>query len=854
MRKIFQYLLLIICFGFTVKIYCQELSNTWSYVSPVQNAKYVSTKTNIIFKSGYKYKNGIKQSDINISVRGDKSGDHSGRLLLSDDKKTFIFKPGKEFLTSEKVYVDIEAKQLGMQPLKYMFTTSEISDYDPKIWETESDISSIEKKSGQNQTYGTDAVINGVAVPSDFPKMNISISKETAEGKIFIGNWGGTAYAMILENDGTPYFYKRLDGLNQIRDFKVQPTGTLTMRMYGNLNCFVEMDSQYTFIDTLRCVNGYGTDEHECQLLPDHHTFMIGLDYHQVDMSQLVSGGRTNATVIGNTVQELDKDHNVVFEWKSWDNFNITDAVHENLTASTIDYVHMNSIAIDYDSNIVISSRHLSEVTKIDRNTGKIIWRLGGENNQFTFVNDPYGISYQHDARPVPGKPDYYTIFDDGNFRSPQFSRAVEYKIDTLAKTATLVWEYRHSPDYYTFYMGNAQRLSNGNTFIDWSDAPLPKAFEVTPSGEIVYSANFEISVPCYRAFRFDWESVVKIPYLLVESYPDKVHLIFNKFGDKKVKQYIIYGGLSSQDLAPLDSTSNTWIDLKNLTNDKYYYFRVTAIDSNNVESEFSNEVSTLVHYINPGDDLVYNGDFSLGKYGWDFSISNGGDAVSTLRNQGEYAVFIKNGGTQRTSIQVYQSGITIENGKQYTFEFDAYATENRTIDARVEQSSGSHINYSHTSIVSLNTTKSHKSFQFTMNSPSDDNSRVIFNLGLDVDTVYIDNVSIKELVTDVNDKSAGMPAEFKLYQNYPNPFNPSTTISYSLPGTGSRYNTTLQIFDLLGRKVTTLVNEEKSSGEYAVQWNANDFSTGVYYCRLSVRSLSGEQVFEAVKKILLLK
>ena len=855
MKINFFYSLLIICFSLTARLYGQASSDLWCYISPLQNAKYISTKTNIIFKPGYSIKGRISRSDINVSVRGDKSGVHSGQLLLSDDNNTFIFEPDKEFLPDEKVYVIIDAQQPGVHPLKYMFTTSEISDYNPEVWQNEPENLSIAKNPGQMQTFGTDTVINGVAVPSDFPKMNISISKETAKGKIFISNWGGTAYMMILENDGTPYFYKRFSGYNQTRDFKVQPaTGTLTMRMYGNLNCFVEMDSQYTFIDTLRCGNGYGTDEHECQLLSDHHCFMIGLDYHKVDMSKLVSGGNTSATVIGNTVQELDKDHKVVFEWRSWDHFNITDAVHENLKASTIDYVHMNSIAIDYDSNIVISSRHLSEVTKFDRKTGKIIWRLGGENNQFTFVNDPYGFSYQHDARPVPGKPNYYTIFDDGNYHSPQFSRVVEYVIDTLAKTATLVWEYRHNPDYYTYYMGNAQRLPNGNTFIDWADNTLPKAYEVTPDGQTVYSANFEQNTPCYRAFRFDWESVVKIPYLIVESYPNKVQLIFNKFGDKKVMRYIIYAGTSSQDLAPIDSTSNTWIALKNLTNNKDYYFRVTAVDSNNIESQFSNEVSAYVHYINAGDNLVYNGDFSLGKLDWIFTLSNGGDAIYTLSNQGEGAVFIKKGGTQRTSIQLYQPGIVLENGKPYIFEFDAYATENRTIDARVEQSGGSFTNYSHTSIVSLDTSKSHKTFQFTMSSPSDDNSRVVFNLGLDVDTVYIDNISIKEVVTKVNDKFPGVPVEFKLYQNYPNPFNPVTTIGYKLPGSGSLYNTSLQIYDLLGRKVTTLVDEEKLSGRYSVQWNAAGFSTGVYYCRLIVRSLSGNQVFEAVKKIVLLK
>ena len=70
----------------------------------------------------------------------------------------------------------------------------------------------------------------------------------------------------------------------------------------------------------------------------------------------------------------------------------------------------MNSVAIDYDDHIIVSNRHLSEVTKINRQTGDIIWRLGGVNNEFDFVNDEFQMSYQHDARPVPGKPNHYTI------------------------------------------------------------------------------------------------------------------------------------------------------------------------------------------------------------------------------------------------------------------------------------------------------------------------------------------------------------------------------------------------------------------------------------------------------------
>ena len=832
-------------------------SNSWKNIFPKPDAQNIAVQTTLLFQPTQIIPNNFDPHILQISVQGARSGSHEGQIIISDDSKTVIFKLELPFTPGETVAVKVNAGPLGISPLEYQFRVSEIPEYNPSIWAGASDDLRIAKGASIKQTYGTRTVINGVAVPSDFPIFKATTLKGTDKGKIFIGNWswsGDRQYMMILENDGTPYFYQRLPGAHT-RDFKVQPTRTMTRRVYDNLNCFVEMNSQYTIIDTLRCGDGLGTDEHECQLLPDHHYFLIGLDYQQKDMSKLISGGSTNATIIGNTVQELDRNHNVVFRWRSWDNFDVTDANHEDLRGGTIDYVHMNSIAIDYDSNIVISSRHLSEVTKIDRKTGVIIWRFGGLHNQFTLVNDAYGLSYQHDARPVPGIPNHYTVFDDGNYHSPQFSRAVEFELDTATMTAKKVWEYRHKPsDYYAYFMGNVQRLPNGNTFIDWADAPLPKASEVTPLGDLVYEANFEKSAYAYRSFRFDWESVVKIPYLVVETYINNVSLIFNKFGDKSVKRYIIYGGLLPHSTTPLDSTSNTWIDLTNLTSNKYYYFRVTARDSNGVESQFSNEENTLVRMVNPGDNLVLNGDFSTSTANWQFSTVNGANATNRFMSPGEIGIFIKNGGTQRSNVQLYQTGIPLENGKSYFFEFDAHATKSCIIAADVEQSSGSYTNYSRTSTLSLTPTQTHKSFHFTMNNLDDANSRVIFYMGLIVDTIYIDNISLKEDVGNDVEDSPVTPDQFILNQNYPNPFNPNTTISYQLPGAGIRYMTTIQVFDQLGRKVATLLNEEKFSGKHIARWNAAGCASGVYFCKLSAFGRSNGKTLYDVKKILLIK
>lgn len=96
-----------------------------------------------------------------------------------------------------------------------------------------------------------------------------------------------------------------------------------------------------------------------------------------------------------------------------------------------------------------------------------------------------------------------------------------------------------------------------------------------------------------------------------------------------------------------------------------------------------------------------------------------------------------------------------------------------------------------------------------------------------------------------VQDDSGQMPEHFALLQNYPIPFNPSTTIKYSVP---ARVHITLQIFDILGRSVATLVNEEKLPGMYEVKFDGRYLSSGVYFYQL--RSYN----YNEIKKLLLSK
>ena len=158
----------------------------------------------------------------------------------------------------------------------------------------------------------------------------------------------------------------------------------------------------------------------------------------------------------------------------------------------------MNSIDVDDDGHILLSSRSSSECTKINRDTGEVIWRLGGTHSTLTFVNDPLnGPRNQHGFRALGHG--HYILFDNGNLHSPPVSRAVEYVVDPVAQTATLVWQFRDTPDKYAYYMGNVQRLTNGNTHINWVLAGYPKACEVDPNGVKQLELNLAPGYDLYR-------------------------------------------------------------------------------------------------------------------------------------------------------------------------------------------------------------------------------------------------------------------------------------------------------------------------------------------------------------------
>jgi photosystem II stability/assembly factor-like uncharacterized protein len=103
----------------------------------------------------------------------------------------------------------------------------------------------------------------------------------------------------------------------------------------------------------------------------------------------------------------------------------------------------------------------------------------------------------------------------------------------------------------------------------------------------------------------------------------------------------------------------------------------------------------------------------------------------------------------------------------------------------------------------------------------------------------------LKEMITNVESTLYQLPSNYSLNQNYPNPFNPTSTIRYSI---NERVKVSLKIFDILGREISTLVNDEKAAGRYEVVFNANGLASGIYFYRLQAGS------YVETKKMILMK
>ena len=256
----------------------------------------------------------------------------------------------------------------------------------------------------------------------------------------------------------------------------------------------------------VRAGNGYEADLHEFLLTPRGTALVLAYGFVHADLTSV--GGPKNGLAIDGIVQELDvQNHRVLFEWHSRDHIPLAEShwpLPDDPSSEAWDYVHLNSIAIDNDGDLIVSSRHTWAGYKIDRQTGAVRWRLGGKRSDFRF-EEGAAFAYQHDIRRRADGA--ITLFDNAASQAPQpgkKSRALTLELDDGAHTARVAGDVSHPGALLSETQGNHQVLPNGNVFVGWGSVPAFSEF--TADGKLVFDGRIAKGNDNYRAYRGTWQ------------------------------------------------------------------------------------------------------------------------------------------------------------------------------------------------------------------------------------------------------------------------------------------------------------------------------------------------------------
>ena len=267
---------------------------------------------------------------------------------------------------------------------------------------------------------------------------------------------------VIVDNLGTVVWY-RYDPDITLVNFQVHPSGEYTT--YGLTNeirAYRVLDELGRETGQIECV-GYEIRPHEVRIRADGTRWALCNDTRIQDLTEY--GGAPDAPVTWTVLQKLSPEGILEWEWHSADHFEVTDGANDIAGGPIeVNLTHGNAVDFDTDGNLVASFRNLNEITKIDALTGDIIWRMGGKNNEFTFVADPKGtFQRQHGLRVV--EPGVIQVLDNSDVPPSRFLR---YTVDEGSHTATMQWQYLDGPEIHTLVGGSTQVYGDGGALVSF--------------------------------------------------------------------------------------------------------------------------------------------------------------------------------------------------------------------------------------------------------------------------------------------------------------------------------------------------------------------------------------------------
>jgi hypothetical protein len=466
-------------------------------VSPLPGSRDASPQTQVSFL-------GVPASELTVqSVVGTRTGAHSGRLRAYSQGDGASFVPSRPFAEGERVTVRARVRIDGSErPLLDEFAVAD----EDTISSTPAAVhagSSAEEQSFHSRPDLRPPVLT---VTADSPAVQA--------GDEFVAPYAGPGQAgpMIVEPDGALVWFKPLPTYTSATNLRVQQyegkpvltwwQGDISVHGFGRGEDFI-YDDTYTEVAHVQAGNGDEADLHEFQLTPQGTALITAYNPIVCDVASV--GGPAYGAVTDGVFQEIDvKTGLVMYEWTTLDHVGLSESYESAATSSTrypFDFFHINSINVDRDGSLLVSGRNTWTVYRIEPQSGRIAWRLGGKHSSFAEAPGAR-TAWQHDPRELPDGT--ISIFDNGAAPTVHSqSRGIVVSIDPQARTATLEAELTHTPGLLAESQGNVQALENGDWFVGWGQ--LADFSEFSPQGALLFDAHFPQQVQSYRDFRFQW-------------------------------------------------------------------------------------------------------------------------------------------------------------------------------------------------------------------------------------------------------------------------------------------------------------------------------------------------------------
>jgi hypothetical protein len=294
-------------------------------------------------------------------------------------------------------------------------------------------------------------------------------------------------YGVAVNNSGRVVWYHRFAVTPGI-SFQPQLNGRYVAHPVatGNERAeWVEIDPNGDLTRTRKCGMGLSSKTQDLLTMPDGSYWIICEEVRTVDLS--ADGGPSAVKVLGDGVQHISASGNVLFAWSSFDHLAVDmQSINLNdLVGDAVNWTHANGLDIDTDGNVLLSFRNISQVIKINSQTGAVIWRMGGLRNQFTFENGatPPFVG-QHGVR--SNGPGRLIVLD--NLGDANMSHAERYEYDEAKRTARLVDSFAAPPGIIGRLGGSTQTLPDGHTLVSFGNGGSVQEFD--SAGRVVWQLD----------------------------------------------------------------------------------------------------------------------------------------------------------------------------------------------------------------------------------------------------------------------------------------------------------------------------------------------------------------------------